>query len=338
MSKIGISTIYGDVYSQDRLFDPTACTLSENLLIPNIRLREKWMESGHTCHTVDMYGDKQIDCFVFMDVPHNSILIQHDFISVIKYILKRKWRTDYLLKSVRQKQKARRFLILNEPPAVNVVSYDSKYHKWFERVFTWCDDILGEEKYVKFYYPEVKPAEKYQVEFKEKKKLVLIASNKTSDNAKELYSQRKKAIEYYQEKDEIDLYGIGWKKEDYKCYRGSIEKKFEVLQNYKYCICYENMYGINGYITEKIFDCFFSHCVPVYWGADNVTDYIPQDTFIDMRNFSSYEQLDEYLESITEEQYNEYLYNIDNYLNSEKFKMTFSVDNYVKILSSNIEV
>lgn len=44
------------------------------------------------------------------------------------------------------------------------------------------------------------------------------------------------------------------------------------------------MRGEKGYITEKIFDCFFPGVIPIYWGAENVTDYIPQDTFIDRRN------------------------------------------------------
>ena len=44
-------------------------------------------------------------------------------------------------------------------------------------------------------------------------------------------------------------------------------------------------------VSEKIFDCFAAGNVPIYWGASNVTDYIPEDCFIDMRSFSSFEEL-----------------------------------------------
>ncbi|MCL1721757.1 glycosyltransferase family 10, partial [Vibrio parahaemolyticus] len=53
----------------------------------------------------------------------------------------------------------------------------------------------------------------------------------------------------------------------YKSYKGSVESKTHTLKNYKFCICFENAQMIEGYITEKIFDCFFSATVPIYWGA-----------------------------------------------------------------------
>lgn len=64
-----------------------------------------------------------------------------------------------------------------------------------------------------------------------------------------------------------------------------------MIQNYKFAICYENIKNQNGYITEKIFDCFFAGCVPIYWGAKNVTKHIPKECFIDMRDFSSFEEV-----------------------------------------------
>lgn len=65
-------------------------------------------------------------------------------------------------------------------------------------------------------------------------------------------------IEYLEQNDhEFDLYGYGWEKEGFKSYKGSVKDKLEILSHYKYCVCYENMRGEKGYITEKIFDCFF---------------------------------------------------------------------------------
>ena len=75
---------------------------------------------------------------------------------------------------------------------------------------------------------------------------------------------------------------------------------------------------IPGYITEKIFDCFFAGCVPVYWGAPNITEHIPQNCFIDRRKFKSHEELYSYIKNMPENEYQTIQMNIENYLFSEK--------------------
>ncbi len=114
----------------------------------------------------------------------------------------------------------------------------------------------------------------------------------------ELYSERIRAIRWFEKNQpsQFDLYGKGWDLTlppnlspfrpvlqplydlvfpHYPSYRGGITSKRAILKHYKFSICYENARDIPGYITEKIFDCFFAGCVPVYLGASNVTDYIP---------------------------------------------------------------
>ncbi|KAB7887432.1 hypothetical protein GBG19_10625 [Poseidonibacter ostreae] len=68
-------------------------------------------------------------------------------------------------------------------------------------------------------------------------------------------------------------------------------------------MCYENARDIPGYITEKIFDSFFAGCVPVYLGADNITEHIPKECFIDKREFDTYEKLYKYLKNMSDEEY-----------------------------------
>jgi hypothetical protein len=89
---------------------------------------------------------------------------------------------------------------------------------------------------------------------------------------------------------------------------------------FKYNICYENTFNINGYITEKIFDCFIAGCVPIYLGAPNISDYIPNNTFIDRRNFNSDYELIQFLKKINEFEYSDYQDNILNFLKSDKAK------------------
>lgn len=96
------------------------------------------------------------------------------------------------------------------------------------------------------------------------------------------------------------------------------------------------MCNIKGYITEKIFDCFFANCVPIYWGASNVTDYIPENTFIDYRKFRNINKVVNYIENMKEEEYNIYLNNIHNFLKSDSFHNNFSVEGWIKTLTNVI--
>jgi hypothetical protein len=124
-------------------------------------------------------------------------------------------------------------------------------------------------------------------------------------------------------------------KKYYLSYCGTVVRKKPVLERYKFAICYENVRDVPGYITEKIFDCFFAGCIPIYLGADNISDYIPPECFIDKRNFMTYEKLYDYLISIDETTFCRYLNNIENYLRSDQ-AYPFSIKCFVKTLLDHI--
>ncbi len=46
------------------------------------------------------------------------------------------------------------------------------------------------------------------------------------------------------------------------------DNKAEFLKQYKFYICPENA-SVKGYVTEKVFHCIGSGCIPIYWGSDN---------------------------------------------------------------------
>ena len=122
---------------------------------------------------------------------------------------------------------------------------------------------------------------------------------------------------------------------------GPVKTKREVLKNYKFYICYENTRDINGYITEKIFDCFVTGCVPVYWGSQNVTQYIPPECFIDRRRFSTNEELYQFLKSINETEYNQYLEAIKHFLQSDAaflFSWEFFIDTVIRTVESDYDM
>jgi hypothetical protein len=90
------------------------------------------------------------------------------------------------------------------------------------------------------------------------------------------------------------------------------------LHDYRFCIAYENS-AERDYVSEKIFDCFFSGCVPIYLGAPNVQDFIPKAAFIDKRDFATYDELYRHLSRMSETEYNGYLAAIAAFLKSPSF-------------------
>lgn len=61
--------------------------------------------------------------------------------------------------------------------------------------------------------------------------------------------------------------------------RREIEEKSEGLEPYMYSVAIEND-ASNHYFTEKILDCFENLTVPIYFGAPDIADFFPRDSFI----------------------------------------------------------
>jgi hypothetical protein len=222
-------------------------------------------------------------------------------------------------------------------------SWDKKNHRYFKKIFTWDDNLVDNKKYIKVNYSHKIPAELHFNLSKKEKLCTMITGNKFASHPLELYTERLKAIRWFEQNhlEEFDFYGMGWDEYCFKgilsrlnnldslrkslkpikpkhpSYRGAIKSKREVLQKYKFAICYENERDIPGYITEKIFDCFFAGCVPVYWGAPNIAAYIPSDTFIDRREFRTYDDLYSYLKYMPDKEYAGRLDNIKNFIYSD---------------------
>ncbi len=65
--------------------------------------------------------------------------------------------------------------------------------------------------------------------------------------------------------------------------------------------------------------CLISKSVPIYIGANNIENYIPKNCFIAKNDFKDYKELYEFLKNISEKEYQEYINNIENFLDSDKF-------------------
>jgi len=223
-------------------------------------------------------------------------------------------------------------LFLWEPPSVLPENYEIKNHRYFSKVFTWKDDLIDNETYFKFYYPYLRPMIADPLSFQEKKLCTMIACNKYSSHSNELYTERQNVIRYFEDNhlEDFDLYGRWWDTA-LKTYKGEIPSKADCMKGYRFCFAYENIKNVPGYVTEKIFDCFHAGCVPIYFGAPNITDYIPKECFISKTDYESYDQLYDYLKQMKETEYQEYIHRIQDFLKSDKGQL-YSRENYINTI------
>lgn len=252
------------------------------------------------------------------EIPYKSIVITSGF------------PEENFLKQLRKR--ARKIItFIWEPTTVEPQSYTTSQARLIDKIFTMCDDHVDNKKYFKHYFTQPHLFIKQQkISFDKKRLLTLISSNKQAHYNKEgeLYTERIKAILFFNDMNaDFSFYGNGWP--PLKTYGGIIKEKTDVLMNFKFCICFENTRNMNGYITEKIFDCFHAGCIPIYLGAPNITTYIPSSCFIDMKKFKNYTDLYAFISTISNEQYQRYIHAIQCFLQSD-MAHRFSSKNFIE--------
>ncbi len=323
-----------ELYSKNTIFDLNSPFNRDNAWHPFSLLKKEFKKNGIELMTSDYIQETDTDyALIYIDFPHKN---------------NRKFDKNI-----------RHYLLILETELIIPENWDLKNHKYFDKIFTWNDDIVDNKKYFKFNFTQ-KILKNLNKDLSKKEKLcTLIAGNKKNNHPLELYSKRVEAIEWFEKNhlEDFDFYGIGWDKytssnkyinlflsksklsklfaTSYLSYKGKVDSKIETLEKYKFSICYENVRNIPGYISEKIFDCFFAGCVPIYWGANNINQYIPRACFIDKRDFDSYENLYDFMVKMGNENYLEYLDNIEKYLNSEDIH-PFSSEYFSETIVSNI--
>lgn len=300
-------------YVDNSIFDLAHQSNRDHSFYPFYLVRQKLIEYGYELNTVDLTHGKQVGFTLHMNVQ--------DWINTEK-----------------------NYLLLLESPQVYPANGVASNLKRYRKIFTWNDQLVNSECFVKINFPNLISV--YDPDgFENRSRFCcMIAGNKTlriNDN-RNLYPERVKTIRWFEKHapQDFDLYGVDWdifplsyngflgqvekrifraqskffKLSPFPSYRGRIEKKGEILVRTRFSICFENVRDLPGYITEKIFDSFCSGCVPVYWGANNITSYIPSDCFIDRRQFRNTSDLYEFLKAMSEHEYIGYQQRIQKFL------------------------
>ena len=280
------------------------------------RMARHMEELGHEIHTIDFYENKleEADFFLF-------------------YVLDWRW-----VQRLTRNGLASRMVYCNaEPPTVNKLNTPEGY-KLLKQIFpyllTWNPEWIDNKRIFKRNIPYYFDFHSCEVPFEKRKLVTAISANKNSHYENELYSERNRAYQFFESKhpEEFDFYGVLWSRKGHPCYRGTVTSKAETFHHYRFAICYENTRTDRDYITEKIWDCLHAQIVPVYAGARNITDYIPQKCFIDFYEMGSYEKLYRFISEMTEEQYMEYLHAAEELLRDENIRWLFSGERYGELI------
>lgn len=309
-----ISFVVGKDYQNNRIFNLSDKHLNrDNCLYPYFLLKEEFKARGYELNTSDIVSPELADLVIYNEMPKpfpNNI------------------------------DPSKSYLLLFETDLIRPDNWEKEKHKSFKKIFTWNDKIVDGKKYIKFNFPNEVKVTLPGISGRDKL-LTSISGNKTSSHPLELYSARLEAIKWFSKNcpKEFMYYGVGWEypfslkiqkglrklkllslfpKNTSPSYGGRVDEKISVLKTFKFALCFENGRDIDGYITEKIFDCLFAGTIPVYWGANNIYSYIPEECLVDRRNFKSNEELYHYLKSMSDKEVIHRQEKIQSFLKSEQ--------------------
>jgi hypothetical protein len=329
-----------EVFLNNRLFDLSDQTLNrDDQLLPFARLRERLALSGVSVHTADYLRRGE----------HLSSVNHYWSLGMLSGFNEFVDRSDVRLRG---------FLLL-EPPLVAPKIYEAlpMLSNVFEHVYVHNTrgegySMMGvdQSKLRKLYCPQPynHVVEPYWSRTDRLNKVVVINGNHNPKMREpEYYSKRIEAVAELSRFDAIDLYGRGWdewwsrksmwltywrhRSSLMSAYRGNCTSKLDVLSRYRFCLCLENT-PMQGYITEKIFDCLYAGVVPLYLGAPDVANYLPKDSYIDLSQFSSWVDMWNAVRKVSEDEWlNRKLAGRD-FINSQEYKNYFSsIDNIFQV-------
>jgi hypothetical protein len=324
--KLGFYHFYRE-NNKNRMFQNASVGIGDDLGYPSVYMAEYFKERGLGLATIDTAPLESFDAVVFLDYPTK---LNPYFRRLLK-------RGDIPM-----------YLVLLESPAVRPDNMNRANHAPFQKIFTYCPGWADGKKYIRMHIPNKLPPYEPYAPSAADKFCCLIASQKYTWVEGELYSERLRAIRWFEKNHpgEFDLYGQRWdrfyfkkrlsilnpvlarlytlcpwlpKREDFPSAKGSVTTKREIMRQYKFSICYENL-SYPGYLTEKILDAMFAGCVPVYQGDPEVAGIIPADAFIDKRQFRDYESLYRYMKGMTAEEYEGYRRAIHKFVHGDGIK------------------
>jgi len=322
------------------LFDPRSRFNRDDALRPWFRLKARLAELGVSIDTADYLPDARRNGHAARDAKVYVSYGIHDRYRALAD------RDDVLLTAFYL------FEVIVVDPQMYYATPDLA--QYFRAVYCWTTaDRLRP------FVPNVPPLRPFRIPMPfntviephwsrtDRRGIIIVNSNKRaalSDG--ELYTERMRAVKHFASTGGIDLWGRLWDnglgdlEAEYgdavrAAWRGPVDDKYEAMSRYRFAICYENMV-LDGWITEKIFDCLYAGVVPVYLGAPDIADAVDPACFVDFRKFGSYAELERYLASVSDADLARYRAAGRDYLASAQFAQ-FSPDAFADRFIRDIE-
>ncbi len=295
-------TVFLDPFSThfygDGIFDPAAKVNRDNFLSPWHHLHDRFRERGVEIHTADYLVDRTRRAEVNV---YSSFGVLDHYRDLAK-------RPDVLLNAFYLFE-----VMVLAPEMYRAIPDLTQY---FRSLYSWTDAdhlapfVSGPVTVKPFFMPMPRDTviEPYWSRT-DRNGIVLIAANKRAVVPQgELFTERLRAIRHFANHGGIHIWGRWWNErimdldEEFRdpvrrSYQGAAAEKYDVLSRYRFAVCYENM-ALRGWITEKIFDCFYAGTVPVYLGAPDITDHVSKDCFIDFEQFGTYDELSRFIDQL----------------------------------------
>lgn len=294
-------------YYEDRLFDISDLRLNrDDTLLPFLKLKTRLEETGARVHTADRL------------LLQNTSESNGDYYSL--------GVLDNYARLTEQPGVQLRAFVIFEPPVVDLRPYRAlpALTQAFDEVYVhntagdgYSLEGVDTSKLRKLYWPQPREdvMEAHWSNEDRLDRLVVINGNHIPRRVpNELYSRRIEAMAGLAKLNAVDLYGRGWdrwwsrasmwwpywkhRSTLMSIYKGACDSKYEVLSRHKFSLCFENM-AMRGYVTEKIFDCFYAGTIPVYLGAPDIGDLVPPEAYVDCRNFANWESLVDHLSRVS---------------------------------------
>ncbi|KAG0014259.1 4-alpha-L-fucosyltransferase, partial [Podila clonocystis] len=79
-------------------------------------------------------------------------------------------------------------------------------------------------------------------------------------------------------------------------------KKLKILSGYPFVFAAENSNCL-GYVTEKIYNALEVGAIPIYMGAADIADYVPEGSFVDVSKFKNFDEVAEYIKTVDRSQF-----------------------------------
>lgn len=210
-------------------------------------------------------------------------------------------------KTIQNNQKQPKLLILwtCEPYYSTTSKTESKLFGIPMLIFNlWNKRSFFHNAYFLCQHTALPPKPQPKISFRSKKCCALITYPQESKN--QITQERVTVTKEGHARKLCDIYGKGWppgfslgNSRDGEWWKS----KPGILSNYDFCISMENCL-LPYYVSEKLWDAILNGCLPIYCNNGTIYNDFPQNSFLDIRAYSTLEELWKVVDTMTLEEWN----------------------------------